>query len=721
METAAKYKFTLQNLDCAGCASKIESDLIQSDFVDLAVLNFASKQVVVKTKSGMDEEAIRVKVDQIVKKYEKDVHVVSEAQLKAQKSHEGHDHEGHDHEHGHEHGGTALPEWAEKASLAVGTIAFAVGLGGEKLLGLSDTLSVIAFVIAYLLIGGEVVLSAYKNIRRGSWFDEQFLMTIATFSAWAIGEYPEAVAVMLFYRVGEFFEDYAVNKSRKTIEGLINIKENTTHIVGALGEIRDMDTDMVKVGSLIVVKPGERIPLDGVIVEGSSSIDVSALTGESVPVEVGVEDNVMSGSINQHSLIKVKTTADFENSMVGKILDLIENAGGRKAETEKFITKFARYYTPAVVFTALALAIIPPLFTGFNFGEWLYRASVFLVVSCPCALVISVPLGYFGGIGKASKYGILVKGGNYLEALTKIDTVLMDKTGTITEGKFAVESIHAFEGNKEHDILSLAYSLEQGSNHPIAKSIVKHAIQQKSELQTVSNFKEIAGKGLSAELGGKTYYAGSEKLLADMALKAPQLDASGSMVYLAEGGKVLGAVVVADQIKASSEKAMESLKKLGVKRLIMLTGDKKVVAERVGKAVGVSEIHAELLPHEKVAQIEAAKKTAKGVVFVGDGLNDAPALALADVGVAMGGGGADLSIEAADVVIMNDDLTKLPEAILLAKGTQRIIMQNIVFALGVKALVLILGAFGIATMWEAVFADVGVALLAIMNSMRNNA
>lgn len=718
MEAAVKYKFTLQNLDCAGCASKIESDLIQADFVDLAVLNFASKQIVVKTKEKVDEEELRVKVDQIVKKYEKDVNVLSQSQVKAMKEHEGHDHDGEG--HSHEHGGLALPEWAEKTSLAVGTLAFAIGLGGEKFLGLNEMLGLAAFIIAYVLIGGEVVLSAYRNIRRGSWFDEQFLMTIATFSAWAIGEYPEAVAVMLFYRVGEFFEEYAVNKSRKTIEGLINIKENTTHVVGSLGEIRDMDTDMVKVGSIIVVKPGERVPLDGVIVEGSTSIDVSALTGESIPQEVTVEDSVMSGAINQHSLIKVKTTADFENSMVGKILDLIENAGGRKAETEKFITKFARYYTPAVVFTALALAVIPPFFTGFNFGEWLYRASVFLVVSCPCALVISVPLGYFGGIGKASKYGILVKGGNYLEALTKVDTVLMDKTGTITEGKFAVEAVETFEDISKEALLELAYSLEQSSNHPIAKSIVKYALSQNTKLQSVANFKEIAGKGLSAEIGGRIYYAGSEKLLKDMHLAAPEVKISGSIVYIAEGGKVLGAVVVADQIKASSEKAMASLKKLGIKRLIMLTGDKSEVANRVGQAVGVSEIHAELLPNEKVEQIEAAKKTAKGVIFVGDGLNDAPALALADVGVAMGGGGADLSIEAADVVIMNDDLSKLPEAILLAKGTQRIIVQNIVFALGVKALVLILGAFGIATMWEAVFADVGVALLAIMNSMRNN-
>lgn len=726
MEAQVKYKFTLQNLDCAGCAGKIESDLIEADFVDLAVLNFASKQVVVKPKVPMEEEAVRVKVDQIVKKYEKDVHVLSLASAKKQKSH-GHNHD-HSHEHGHSHDhsheGASIDEAREKLEkygLALGTVLFAIGLVSTYGIHLGESVEIGLFVVAYFLIGGGVLKSAFNNIRRGSWFDEQFLMTIATFSAWGIGEYPEAVAVMLFYRVGEFFEDYAVNKSRKTIEGLIDIKENTTHVLDVFNQVKDVDTDMVAVGSRILVKPGERIPLDGIVVEGRSTLDVSALTGESLPVEVHIDDVVMSGAINQNSVLTIVTTADFENSMVGKILDLIENAGGRKAETEKFITKFARYYTPAVVFTALALAFIPPFFTGMNFGEWIYRASIFLVVSCPCALVISVPLGYFGGIGKASKFGILVKGGNYLEMLTRVDTVLMDKTGTITEGKFAVEHIEIAKGAFESDFRQIAHSLEAMSNHPIAKSIVRHGLSEGLKASSVENYEEVAGKGVKGTMAGKAVYAGNAQLLEEIGVKAPKIDVLGSVVYVVKEKEYLGAFVVADQIKKTSKEAIESLRALGIKQIIMLTGDKKEIGEQIGREVGVDIAYTELLPHEKVEKIDAAKQGAKGVVFVGDGLNDAPALALADVGVAMGGAGADLSIEAADVVLMNDDLLKLAEAIKISKGTQRIIIQNIVFALGVKALVLALGAVGIATMWEAVFADVGVALIAIMNSMRNNA
>lgn len=727
MEAQGKYKFKLQNLDCAGCAGKIESDLISADFVDLAVLNFASKQVVVKPKTKMDEESVRVKVDQIVKKYEKDVHVVSLSGAKSSQNGHSHGHGGHSHDHGHDHGHSnneaieEAREKMEKYGLALGTLLFAAGLLSSILLHFGEGIEIGLFVVAYFLIGGGVLKSAFNNIRRGSWFDEQFLMTIATFSAWGIGEYPEAVAVMLFYRVGEFFEDYAVNKSRKTIEGLIDIKENTTHVVDAFFQIKDVDTDMVAVGTKILVKPGERIPLDGIVVDGSSTLDMSALTGESVPVEVGKEDAVMSGAINQSGVLTLITTADFENSMVGKILDLIENAGGRKAETEKFITKFARYYTPAVVFTALALALIPPFFTGYNFGEWIYRASIFLVVSCPCALVISVPLGYFGGIGKASKYGILVKGGNYLEMLTRVDTVLMDKTGTITEGKFAVKEVLLASGANQVELIGIAHSLEAMSNHPIAKSIVKYSVVEGSAAQAVEQYEEIPGKGVKALLKSEWVYAGNAQLLAEIGIEAPAVEALGSVVYIVSGQRYLGAFLVADQIKASSKEAIKQLRALGIKQVIMLTGDKDNIGQQIGSEVGVDQAFTELLPHEKVEKIEAAKLGAKGIVFVGDGLNDAPALALADVGVAMGGAGADLSIEAADVVLMNDDLLKLAEAIRISKGTQRIIIQNIVFALGVKALVLGLGALGFATMWEAVFADVGVALIAIMNSMRNNA
>ncbi len=709
MEKKVKYKYELSNLNCAGCAGKIESDLMSAEFVDLAALNFASKQLVIKPKVSMSEEDVRVKVDQIVKKYEKDVDVLSRSETEKLS------------------GKTGNPilekrkEIIQKVMLGLGSLLFFIGLISSYTLHFEFYLETGLFVIAYLLIGGEVLISAFRNIVRGSWFDEQFLMAIATFSAWGIGEYPEAVAVMLFYRVGELFEDYAVNKSRKTIEGLIDIKENTTHVMDEFLQIKDMPTDFVKVGSTILVRPGERIPLDGIVLEGKSILDVSALTGESVPVEAGKDDSVFSGAINLNSVLKIKTTADFENSMVGKILDLIENAGGRKAATEKFITRFAKYYTPAVVFGALALALIPPFFTGFNFGEWIYRASIFLVVSCPCALVISVPLGYFGGIGKASKHGILVKGGNYLEALTKVDTVLLDKTGTITQGKFAVSAVQLAEGVTESECLQTAVDLEHLSNHPIAKSIVKYGNEKGYQAQQVLDYEEVAGKGVKATVGGISIQAGNEKLLTDLGISVPVVQESGSVVFVVKNNRHLGTLIVSDQIKASSKEAIQNLKALGIKQVIMLTGDKKSVGEAVGKEVGVDFAYTELLPHEKVEKIEEARKTSKGVVFMGDGLNDAPALALADVGVAMGGMGADLSIEAADIVIMNDDLMKLAESIKIAKGTQRIIMQNIVFALGVKALVLVLGAIGIATMWEAVFADVGVALIAIMNSMRNNA
>lgn len=715
MEAQLKYKFILKNLDCAGCAGKIESDLIEAEFVDLAALNFASKQLIIKPNRPMLEEDVRQKVDGIVRKYEQGVEVVGHSKGSANS--------GHASKNG-KSGGVSredLVEKIEKLTLATGSLLFTLGLLSSYLWHWSPNLELGLFIIAYFLIGGEVLYSAGKNILRGSWFDEQFLMTIATFSAWGIGEYPEAVAVMLFYRVGELFEEYAVNKSRKTIEGLVDIKENTTHLIDEFLQVKDIATDFVKVGSLIMVRPGERIPLDGIVEEGQSSVDASALTGESVPVEVVAGDSVFSGAINQNSLLKIRTTADFENSMVGKILDLIENAGGRKAETEKFITRFAKYYTPAVVFSALAIGLIPPFFTGMNFGEWLYRASIFLVVSCPCALVISVPLGYFGGIGKASKYGILVKGGNYLEALTKIDTVLLDKTGTITEGKFSVSSQHINEGVSESEFLNIALSLEGLSNHPIAKSVVKYGLAHSAKVQEISNYEEIPGKGVTGSLEGATLYAGNDKLLKDLNLEVPEVKSFGSVVFIIKEKNLLGYLVVSDTVKPTSVEAIKRLKKAGIKEIIMLTGDKKAVGEQVASLVGVDQVFTELLPHEKVERIEAAKVNSKGVVFVGDGLNDAPALALADVGVAMGGMGADLSIEAADVVLMNDDLMKLSEAIDIAKGTQRIIVQNIVFALGVKALVLALGAVGIATMWEAVFADVGVALLAIMNSMRNNA
>ncbi len=570
MEKQKKYKYELCNLNCAGCAGKIESDLISAEFIDLAALNFASKQLIIRPKTAMTEEDVRVKVDQIVKKYEKDVDVLSRSDEEKMSGKSG-------------NGSLARrKEILEKALLALGSILFGIGLLSRYQLNFGFYIETGFFIGAYLLIGAEVLISAVRNILRGSWFDEQFLMTIATLSAWGIGEYPEAVAVMLFYKVGELFEDYAVNKSRKTIEGLVDIKENTTHLVDDFHQIKDVPTDFVKVGSMILVRPGERIPLDGVIVEGNSILDVSALTGESLPIKAGGNDTVFSGAINLNSVLKIRTTADFENSMVGKILDLIENAGGRKAATEKFITRFAKYYTPTVVFTALALALIPPFFTGHNFGEWIYRASIFLVVSCPCALVISVPLGYFGGIGKASKYGILVKGGNYLEALTKVDTVLLDKTGTITQGKFSVSSVQLGKGATEADLLQTVLDLEHLSNHPIAKSIVKYAEDKNYRPQRVSNYEEIPGKGIKANSDGASILGGNEKILRDLGIEIPVITDSGSVVYVVKDNQLLGTLVVSDMIKATSKEAIQKLKAAGIKQVVMLTGGQSICRRRGG-------------------------------------------------------------------------------------------------------------------------------------------
>lgn len=716
MEMTIKHKFKVENLHCAGCASKIEGALNESPVVERAALNYATKKLLVITKAEVETEVLRADVDTLIQQYEQGVVVKLDRGSQTSDSASNDDEATHTHSH--------EGDFAEKKAkylLAGGTGLFALGLLLEHLFKVPLVVYVVAYLGAYGLIGGGVLKEAYSNIRRGSWFDEQFLMTIATFSAWGIGEYPEAVAVMLFYRVGELFEAYAVNKSRERIEGLIDIKVNVTHVVKGNGEIIDLDTDYVNVGSLIVVRPGERVPLDGIVEVGSSVLDLSALTGESVPVETEIGQTVYSGTINLNGVIQLRTTADFENSMVGKILDLIENAGSKKAVTEKFITKFAKYYTPAVVFTAVGIALVPPFFTGFNFGEWLYRASIFLVVSCPCALVISVPLGYFGGIGKASKHGILVKGGNYLETLTQIDTVLLDKTGTLTTGKFEVTQILPATESLKSDLLETVLALESHSNHPIARSVVAYGKLNLIKTVETDQYEEVPGKGVIGFLAGNKALAGNAKLLAENGIEVPDVKTEGTPIYVAKNGEYLGMLLIADAVKETSVHAILKLKDLGIKQIIMLTGDKTSIADAVGKTVGVDLVYSELLPHEKVEIIEKVRGEGKKVVFVGDGLNDAPALALADVGVAMGGVGADLSIEAADVVIMNDDLMKLSESIKISKGTQRIIWQNIVFALGVKALVLVLGALGYATMWEAVFADVGVALLAITNSMRNNA
>ena len=575
------------------------------------------------------------------------------------------------------------------------------------------------YIIAYLIVGLEIVWKAIKNIFRGKVFDEHFLMTVATIGAFAIGEFPEAVAVMLFYQVGELFQDYAVDKSRKSIASLMDIRPDIA-FVKRNGNVEKVSPEDVKIGENIVVKPGEKIPLDGVIEEGNSMIDTSALTGESLPREVSIGDEVLSGCINKNGLLTIKVEKEFGESTVSKILDLVENASSKKSKSENFITKFAKYYTPIVVIIAVLLAIIPPFVLNLGeFTEWLYRALTFLVVSCPCALVISIPLGFFGGIGGASKTGILVKGSNYLEALSNTEIVVFDKTGTLTEGVFEVQKVEA-NGISKEELLKYAAYAESNSNHPISLSLRKaynKEINQSSILKT----EELAGRGVSSNVEGREILIGNDKLMKEKNISYTPCNEIGTILYVAIDNKYAGYILIADKIKEDSFKAIKELKANNIKETVMLTGDKKQVGESVTNELGLDKVYTELLPDGKVEKVEELMKdkSEKGkLVFVGDGINDAPVLALSDIGVAMGGLGADSAIEAADVVIMTDEPSKISTAIKISKKTMSIVKQNIVFAIAVKVLVLILTAFGIGTMWEAVFADVGVSVLAIINSLR---
>jgi Cd2+/Zn2+-exporting ATPase len=585
------------------------------------------------------------------------------------------------------------------------------------------SLRFVLFLAAYVLVGWDVVFRALKNISRGQVFDENFLMSAATIGAFAIGEYPEGAAVMIFYRAGEFFQDLAVRRSRSSIAALMDIRPDFARLKTG-GELRTVTPEEVAPGSLILVKPGEKVPLDGLVAEGVSALDTSALTGESLPRDVGPGSEILSGSINKNGILVIEVTKAFGESTVSKILRLVESAGSKKAPVENFITKFARYYTPAVVFAALALAFIPPLLIpGAAFADWINRGLVFLVVSCPCALVISIPLSFFGGIGGASKNGILIKGSNYLEALTKVDTVVFDKTGTLTRGVFTVTRIIPAPGWTEGELLSLAAHAEAYSNHPIALSI-QEAYGGKIEAGRISAPEETAGKGIRVQIDGRTVLAGNGALLEDAGVGRPGPapgDAAGTLVHLAADGVYAGCLLIADAVKADSKAAVAGLKALGVKRVAMLTGDSGAAAAAVGGELGLDAVYAELLPQDKVLQLEALeqRKTGGGkLIFVGDGINDAPVLARSDVGIAMGGLGSDAAIEAADVVLMTDEPSKLVSAVMIARKTRGIVRQNIVFALGVKAVILILGALGIAPMWAAVFGDVGVTLIAVLNAMR---
>ena len=598
--------------------------------------------------------------------------------------------------------------------IIVATILFISG----KVFSVQEPIEIGIFLVCYTVVGWDIIWKAITNILHGQVFDENFLMTIATLGALILGEYSEGVAVMLFYQVGEWFQSYAVSKSRKSIASLMDIRPDYANIEQD-GKLIQVDPDEVPIGSSIIVKPGERIPLDGTIIKGSSSLDTSALTGESMPREALPGMDVISGCINQTGILTIRTTKEFGESTVAKILDLVENASDKKGKTENFITRFARYYTPAVVFAALVLALLPPLITGQDFGTWVYRALTFLVISCPCALVISIPLSFFGGIGGASKIGVLVKGSNYLESLASAETVVFDKTGTLTKGAFAVSELHPVNVQKER-LLELAAYAEDYSTHPISLSIKKD-YGKKINSNRISSVQEIPGHGVCAVIDGKSVLAGNAKLMEKENIRYTDSSTIGTVIYLACDRKYLGCIVIEDELKPDAQKAVDLLKDEGIRKTVMLTGDSDAVGKKVANRLGLDQAYTELLPADKVERVEEllAQKSEKGkLLFVGDGINDAPVLARADVGIAMGGLGSDAAIEAADVVLMTDEPSKIASVMKIARKTLRIANQNIIFALGIKFIVLILGAFGYANMWAAVFADVGVSVIAILNAIR---
>lgn len=599
--------------------------------------------------------------------------------------------------------------------IIISTILFVITL----FVKMNQTLQLILMLVAYILLGKDTVLKAIKNVEKGDFFDENFLMTVATLGAIMIGEYPEAVAVMLFYEVGELFQSYAINKSRKSIADMMDIKPEYANVIRD-NKSQKIDPDEVQIGETIEIKPGERVPLDAIIIKGESTLDTSALTGESIPVEVREGATILSGCININALIIAKVTKEYFDSTVNKVLDLVENAASKKSTSERLITRFAKIYTPIVIGLAILLAILPPVISGeYNFKLWIFRALSFLVVSCPCAFVISIPLSFFSGIGAASRAGVLIKGGNYLEALSKVDTVVLDKTGTLTKGVFNVQKVIVVDKNiKEDKFISLVAMAESGSNHPISKSIQKY-YNKEINTNSINSIKEISGKGIEAVIDNKKILVGNEKLI--NVPKNISIDDIGTILYVEIDNKFTGYIIISDEIKKDSQKAIKGLKNMGIKKTIMLTGDIEKVAKKVGEDLGIDEIYTNLLPQDKVSKFEEIikNKNSKGnVVFVGDGINDAPVLARADVGIAMGAMGSDAAIEAADVVIMTDEPSKIVTAIKSSKKTMKIAMQNIILAFGVKAIALILSALGITDMWMAVFADTGVTILAVLNSFR---
>lgn len=698
-----KKTYSLDQLDCAACAAKMEEAASQVPGVEELRINFLTKTMSL-TASEDHFEQVAQNVMAACQRVEPECRVCEVKQDTAAHHDHGHAH-GHDHEEEEEHHSLGL--------IGVGAVLFVAGLLLPE--GLWRWAALIA---AYVVAGGEVLLRAAKNILRGQVFDENFLMAVASLGAMLMGEATEAVAVMLFYQIGEWFQDRAVDKSRASIAQLMDIRPDHANHVLADGSVEVVPPQSLKAGDILLVKPGERIPLDGVILEGTSTLNTSALTGESIPRDVAEGDTVLSGCVNQTGVLRLRATGAYESSTVARILRLVEDSGERKARTERFITRFARWYTPAVCLAALLLALVPPLFVG-EWTEWIKRALTFLVISCPCALVISVPLTFFGGVGGASRRGVLIKGANYLEQLAKTDIAVFDKTGTLTRGTFEVTAIHPNQITEE-ELLELAALAESYSDHPISASL-RAAWNRALDKNRVTDAQEIAGRGIHALVDGRPVYAGNERLMADVHVESRPCHRQGTIVHVALDGVYMGHIVIADRVKEGSAEAIAELKALGVARTVMLTGDQSAVAQSVAKELGVDEVHAELLPGDKVEQVERLMKQKPAgamLAFVGDGINDAPVLRRADLGIAMGGVGSDAAIEAADIVLMDDDPRKLSCAIRIARHTLRIANQNIIFALSVKAIILVMGAMGLANMWLAVFADVGVSFLAILNAMR---
>ena len=704
---------SIEGLDCPNCAAKVERKINTLEGIKEATVDFLGKKIVVLADEISENELVEL-IQTEVDKIEDGVKVFVPKVQAGESSSEEED------------------TGKIKKKLLIGGILFVLGIFVPKTLFIPK---LAVFLVSYLVIGGNVLLSAFKNILNGQVFDENFLMAIATIGAFAIGEYPEGVAVMLFYQLGELLQGIAVNNSRKSIVSLMDIRPDYANIKVGEG-IKKVSPEEIKVGEIIVVKPGEKVPLDGKIVKGASTFDTSALTGESLPREAKAGDDVLSGFINKNGLIEIQVAKIFSESTVSKILYLVENAGSKKSKTENFITKFARYYTPAVVITALIVAIFPPLLIqGATFSDWIYRALIFLVVSCPCALVISIPLGFFGGIGGASRHGILIKGTNYLEVLNNLESVVMDKTGTLTKGIFKVTEVNAennikindFQNNKTELtkplLLKYAAHIEKFSNHPIAQSIVAEYENSVSKVDenVVKDFEEISGFGIKVNINNHQFLAGNSKLMNLENITFDKKENLGTAIYLAADGKYIGNILISDEVKEDSARAIKGMKENGVKEIVMLTGDNEAIGKNIAEKLGIDKVFTELLPNEKVEKLEEIYKTKseKGkVAFVGDGINDAPVLARADLGIAMGGAGSDAAIEAADVVIMNDEPSKIVTAIKIAKKTKEIVWQNITIAFAIKIVVMALGLFGDATMWEAVFADVGVALLAVLNATR---